>query len=90
MYYYIISIALITLGFVLMFFTDKLIKPSTNNTFLKFVHDNNITISIACIVLGYYTSTLCELPKTHITEISDVGHLPSYDESMSTDAVLRM
>lgn len=93
MYYYIISIALITLGFILLFFVDTLIKPNTDNSVLKSIRDNNTIISLFLIVIGYYTSTLCELPiksnQVKLTEMSNVG-LPTYDESMSTDAVLKM
>lgn len=95
MYYSIIALALIALGFIFLFFVDNIIVPSTQNTILKTIRDNNILIAVACMGLGYYVYTLSEkqnlLKRGKLIEVSDVEHLPSYDESsMSTDAVLKM
>lgn len=92
MYYYFLSLALIALGFAYLFFLDKLIQPDTKNTVLRTLRDNNLLVAAICISVGYYVYTLAEhtLTKTNSIKVSNVKHLPSYEESMSTDAVLNM
>lgn len=95
MNYNIISIALIAVGFSLLFFIDNLIDKDNKNNMLQTIRDNNLVIGLVCIGAGYYVYTLGQ--KQHRIQSSEIDTsevleniLPSYEEATSTDEILNM
>ena len=93
MQYNIIAIALIALGFALLFFIDYLVKEDNQNSALKYLRDNNMIVGFVCIGAGYYVYTLAE-HQEHVAptiEMSETRELPTYEEATtSTGEILNM
>lgn len=91
MQYNIIAIALVTLGFALLFFIDSLIAKDNQNTVLASVRDNNMVVGLVCLGAGYYVYTLAEKQNTLTPPSNEPDALPTYDEATtSTGEILNM
>lgn len=95
MHYNIVALALVLLGFALLFFVDYLVAKDTDSTFMKYLRDNNMVVGVLCLGVGYYVYTLGEKshaasPVPEMVLPSENSDLPTYDEAMSTDEVLNM
>ena len=94
MQYNIIALALVALGFALLFFIDSLIAKDNQNTVLASVRDNNMVVGLVCLGAGYYVYTLAEKEHTLASpsnEIPESDDLPTYDKATtSTGEILNM
>lgn len=100
MHYNIIAVALVALGFGLLFFLDTLIAKDTEYSMLKTVRDNNLVVGVLCLGAGYYVYTLGEKQRQVVqaAEPSELAtsepimreELPSYEEATSTDEIMNM
>ena len=99
MHYNIIAVALVALGFGLLFFLDTLIANDTEYSMLKTVRYNNLMVGVACLGAGYYVYTLgekqrqvvqAEQPELATSEPIMRDELPSYEEATSTDEIMNM
>jgi hypothetical protein len=99
MNYNIIAIALVTIGFGLLFLLDTFIDKETNNNIMKTIRDNNLMLGVICLGAGYYVYTLGQKQPTLIEEAEldtseplvpmvSNDRLPSYEEATSTDEIL--
>lgn len=100
MHYNIIAVALVAVGFGLLFFLDTLIAKDTEYSMLKSVRDNNLMVGVLCLGAGYYVYTLGEKQHQAVQaeqpaelETSEPivrEELPSYEEATSTDEIMNM
>lgn len=98
MHYNIVAMALIAVGFGVLFFLDTLIAKDTEYSMLKTVRDNNLMVGVACLGAGYYVYTLGEKQRQQIQVEQPLetsapivqDELPSYEEATSTDEILNM
>jgi hypothetical protein len=102
MHYNIIAVALVALGFGLLFFLDTLIAKDTEYSMLKTVRDNNLMVGVVCLGAGYYVYTLGEKQKQGVSSTVEQpaelatsepivrNELPSYEEATSTDEIMNM
>lgn len=99
MNYNIIAIALVAIGFVLLFLLDTVIQKDTQNNMLKTIRDNNLVLGVVCLGAGYYVYTLGQKQPTVIEDVeldtseplarvASNERLPSYEEATSTDEIL--
>lgn len=100
MHYNIIAVALVALGFGLLFFLDTLIAKDTEYSMLKSVRDNNLMVGVLCLGAGYYVYTLGEKQRQVVQSEQPAelatsepimrDELPSYEEATSTDEIMNM
>lgn len=100
MYYNIIAVALVAVGFGLLFFLDTLITKDTEYSMLKTVRDNNLMVGVVFLGAGYYVYTLGEKQRQTMqaeqpaeldtSEPIMRDELPSYEEATSTDEIINM
>jgi len=99
MHYNIVAVALVALGFGLLFFLDTLIAKDTEYSMLKTVRNNNLMVGVLCLGAGYYAYTLGEKQRqgtsSQPSELATSepivrNELPSYEEATSTDEIMNM
>ncbi len=101
MNYNIVAVALIVLGFGLLFLLDTLIAKDSQYELLQTVRKNNLVFGVVCLGAGYYVYTLGQKqarPAVIETAELDTSEplagapdaLPSYEEATSTDEILNM